>query len=67
MAIYIFGTGYVGLVRGACLTEVDHNVTRTEWQQFRVLNLVKNATRMRGKVIVDRRNLYQSLKLRAEG
>ena len=55
MDISIFGTGYVGLV--IC----------TEWQQFRVPNFAEMATRMRSKVIVDGRNLYQPQKLQAEG
>jgi len=67
MDISIFGASYMGLVSSACLAEMDHNVTSTERQQFRIPNKVQMATRMRGKVIVDVRNLHQPLKLQAEG
>ena len=57
----------MSLVRIDCLTEMDHNVTRTERQQIRIPNLGGVVTRMRGKFIVDWWILYQPLKLQAEG
>jgi UDPglucose 6-dehydrogenase len=39
----------------------------TEWQQFRVPDFAEMATRMRSKVIVDGRNLYQPHVLQAQG
>ena len=57
MDISIFDIGYVALVSGACLTEVDHNVTCTEWQQFPVPNIIEMATRTHSKVIEDGQNL----------
>jgi UDPglucose 6-dehydrogenase len=51
----------------AALQGADALVICTEWQQFRVPNFTEMATRMRSKVIVDGRNLYQPQKLQAEG
>lgn len=51
----------------AALQGADSLVICTEWQQFRVPDFAEMATRMRSKVIVDGRNLYQPRKLQAEG
>jgi UDPglucose 6-dehydrogenase len=51
----------------AALQGADALVICTEWQQFRVPDFTEMATRMRSKVIVDGRNLYQPQKLQAEG
>lgn len=51
----------------AALQGADALVICTEWQQFRVPNFAEMATRMRSKVIVDGRNLYQPQILHAEG
>jgi UDPglucose 6-dehydrogenase len=51
----------------AALQGADALVICTEWQQFRVPDFAEMATRMRSKVIVDGRNLYQPHKLLAEG
>ena len=68
MDISILGTGYLGIVGGACIAEVGHKVVcATEWQQFRVPDFAEMATRMRSNVIVDSRNLYQPQNLLAEG
>ena len=53
--------------RYAALQGADALVICTEWQQFRVPDFTEMATRMRSKVIVDGRNLYQPQKLQAEG
>jgi UDPglucose 6-dehydrogenase len=39
MKISIFGTGYVGLVSGACLAEVDHNVVCVDVDPVKIENL----------------------------
>jgi UDPglucose 6-dehydrogenase len=39
MKISIFGTGYVGLVSGACLAEVGHNVVCVDVDQKKIDNL----------------------------
>ena len=39
MDISIFGTGYVGLVSGACLAEVGHNVFCTDKDQAKIEKL----------------------------
>ena len=49
------------------LQGADAVVICTEWQQFCVPDFSEMAARMRSKVIVDGRNLYQPQKLLAEG
>jgi len=51
----------------AALHDADALVICTEWQQFRAPDFAEMGSRMRGKVIVDGRNLYQPHKLKAEG
>ncbi|MDB0047987.1 UDP-glucose/GDP-mannose dehydrogenase family protein [Burkholderiaceae bacterium] len=51
----------------AALHGADALVICTEWQQFRVPDFAEMATRMRRKVIVDGRNLYQPHKLQSQG
>ena len=51
----------------AALQDADALVICTEWQQFRVPDFAEMATRMRNKVIVDGRNLYQPNKLQTKG
>lgn len=51
----------------AVLQGADALVICTEWQQFRAPDFGEMAGRMRGKVIVDGRNLYQPHKLQSEG
>lgn len=51
----------------AALQDAHVLVICTEWQQFRVPDFAEMATRMRSKVIVDGRNLYQPQKLQTEG
>ncbi len=49
------------------LQSADALVICTEWQQFRVPDFAEMAARMRSKVIVDGRNLYQPHKLQDKG
>jgi UDPglucose 6-dehydrogenase len=51
----------------AALQDADALVICTEWQQFRAPDFGKMEARMRSKVIVDGRNLYQPHKFRIEG
>jgi UDPglucose 6-dehydrogenase len=51
----------------AALQDADALVICTEWQQFRAPNFTEMAARIRNKVIVDGRNLYQPQKLQADG
>jgi UDPglucose 6-dehydrogenase len=51
----------------AALQDADALVICTEWQQFRAPDFAEMATRMRNRVIVDGRNLYQPQKLLSEG
>jgi UDPglucose 6-dehydrogenase len=51
----------------AALQDVNALVICTEWQQFRVPDFAEMGLRMRGKVIIDGRNLYQPQKLREAG
>jgi UDPglucose 6-dehydrogenase len=51
----------------AALQDADALVICTEWQEFRVPDLLAMAKRMNSKVIVDGRNLYQPQKLQTEG
>ena len=51
----------------AALQNADALVICTEWQQFRAPDFAEMEKRMRGKVIVDGRNLYQPQKLQSEG
>ena len=39
MKISVFGTGYVGLVSGACLAEVGHNVVCVDKDQNKIEKL----------------------------
>tara|TARA_B110000090_G_C13135329_1_gene351672 strand:- start:119 stop:364 length:246 start_codon:yes stop_codon:yes gene_type:complete len=67
MDISIFGTGYVGLVSGACLAEVGHNVVCTDVDPVKIRKLKRMALRMRSKVIFDGRNLYLPKRMLSEG
>ncbi len=40
MKVTIFGTGYVGLVTGACLAEVGHNVTCVDVDEAKIEGLI---------------------------
>ncbi len=51
----------------AALQGADALVICTEWQQFRVPDFFEMSARMRSKVIVDGRNLYQPNDLRDKG
>jgi UDPglucose 6-dehydrogenase len=51
----------------ATLQGADALVICTEWQQFRAPDFAEMAIRMRSKVIVDGRNLYQPKTLQAHG
>jgi UDPglucose 6-dehydrogenase len=51
----------------AALQSADALVICTEWQQFRAPDFAEMEARMRRKVIVDGRNLYQARKLHSEG
>ena len=51
----------------AALEGADALAICTEWQQFRAPDFDEMQTRMRGKVIVDGRNLYQPGRMKAEG
>jgi UDPglucose 6-dehydrogenase len=48
------------------LDNADALVICTEWQQFRAPDFIEMGSRMRKKVIIDGRNLYQPNKLKAE-
>ena len=49
------------------LDGADALIICTEWQQFRAPDFAQMAKRLRSKVIIDGRNLYQPQKLHAEG
>jgi UDPglucose 6-dehydrogenase len=51
----------------AALQDADALVICTEWQQFRAPDFPEMEARMRNKLIVDGRNLYQPKKLTTEG
>ena len=51
----------------AALQNADALVICTEWQQFRAPDFAEMEARMNSKVIVDGRNLYLPLKLKADG
>jgi UDPglucose 6-dehydrogenase len=69
-AARIYGA-HVGLSLGvdkyAVLEGADALVICTEWQQFRAPDFGEMAARMRAKVIIDGRNLYQRNKLQTAG
>ena len=48
------------------LDNADALVICTEWRQFRAPDFIEMGSRMRKKVIIDGRNLYQPNKLKAE-
>ena len=39
MKLTIFGTGYVGLVTGACLAEAEHEVVCFDIDEEKIINL----------------------------
>jgi UDPglucose 6-dehydrogenase len=49
------------------LDGADALVVLTEWSEYRVLDEAELARRMRGRVVVDARNLYEPRRLRAAG
>ncbi len=51
----------------AALQHADALVICTEWQQFRAPDFAEMQTRMRSKVIIDGRNLFQPQKLQDDG
>jgi UDPglucose 6-dehydrogenase len=51
----------------AALENADALIICTEWQHFRAPDFAEMAARMRNKVIVDGRNLYQPNKLQSAG
>ena len=51
----------------ACAAEADALVVLTEWNQFRGLDLQRLAQSMRGRVLVDLRNIYSPAEARAAG
>ncbi len=51
----------------ACLKEADVVAILTEWQEFKELNLAKAGQLMRHKVIVDCRNLINSVEAKNNG
>lgn len=51
----------------SALQDADALVICTEWQQFRVPDFPEMGIRMRSKVIIDGRNLYEPLKLQSNG
>ena len=53
--------------RYAALDGADALVVLTEWQEYRVLDLNEVKQRMRGRIIVDARNLYEPSRVRAAG
>ena len=53
--------------RNDALDGADALVVLTEWQEYRVLDLDEAKKRMRGRIIVDGRNLYDPARMRAAG
>ena len=51
----------------AALDGADALILATEWPEFRTLNVEELATRMRGRVILDGRNVLDAEELRAHG
>jgi UDPglucose 6-dehydrogenase len=49
------------------LNNADALIICTEWQQFRIPDFEQMASRVRNKLIVDGRNLYQGKKIREKG
>ena len=50
-----------------CLTGADIAVIVTEWNEFRALTPVQFLGAMRGKTLVDLRNIYRPSDMRAAG
>ena len=53
--------------RNDALDGADALVVLTEWQEYRVLDLDEMKRRMRGRIVVDARNLYDPARMRAAG
>ncbi len=60
------GIQYMSDVYSAC-EEADAVVLMTEWNQYRALDLESLATKMRGKIFIDLRNVYEPEKLKERG
>jgi UDPglucose 6-dehydrogenase len=60
------GIEYVANSYDAC-DNADAVVLMTEWNQYRALDLDRLATKMRQKIFVDLRNVYEPEKLKAKG
>ena len=51
----------------ACVADADAMVILTEWDQFRALDLDRVQSAMRGRVVVDLRNIYKPADMAARG
>jgi UDPglucose 6-dehydrogenase len=51
----------------ACIADADAVVIVTEWNEFRALTAAHFITAMRGNVLVDLRNIYDSAQMREAG
>jgi UDPglucose 6-dehydrogenase len=53
--------------RHDALDGADALVVLTEWQEYRVLDEAQLLKRMRGRVVIDARGLYEPARMRAAG
>jgi UDPglucose 6-dehydrogenase len=50
-----------------CATGADFLVLATEWNEFRALNLQELGRRLKSKILIDLRNVYEPKEMRAAG